>query len=987
MTLVERDTPPNTPAPEFNVHPQVDMVASRRTFLKAAGFTFAGFMASDCRPAPQYALPHIRQQPEFTPGRGYSYASTCGACEGACGLLVTTHDGRPTKVEGNPEHPLSGGAVCAVGQASILGLYDNQRLTHPMLNGNTATWAEVDATITERIEQVRQQGGAVRVLTGTLSSPTTTALLDEFIASFQNARHVVYDPISISAIPDAYATTHGIRLLPHYRFDRADVVVGLDADFLGTWISPVEFARSYATKRRVTDNGLSDTFHMQFESRLSLTGSKADQRIRIAPNEIGPIVTHLAARVAARAGTPVSWDLSTPTVSTEVLEELVDRLLAARGRALVVCGSQDVRTQIMCNFLNDLLGSYGTTIDIDQPSYQQQGNDADLDVLRNELAGGDVSLLIVAGVNPIYDLPEASTFAASLRKVSLIVSVADRLDETASVAHVVCPDHHYLESWGDAEPVAGVVSLIQPTIKPLHDTRSLIESLAMWIGRPSTAYDLVREHWQKVMQTRASNKEPFSTFWDRVLERGVTQVATTTRTPSLFSVNAVEPILAQSENTRDLMLVLYPTVGLRDGRHAHNPWLQELPDPITKVTWDNYVSLSPFTAEQFGIKYGDIVRIDTEAGGLELPAFIQPGQHDSIVAIPLGYGRAGTDRFTNIGPQWVLGQTAGGNVGQSAAPLVSFTKGIRFYDGRPVALTNTGRTHDLASTQSHHSLTVPGAVAPIGSEHSAAVQEITASELLHHGDDEHHEEHGELWPQDHSPKGHRWGMAIDLDSCNGCSACVIACQVENNIPVVGHDEVRRHREMHWLRIDRYYSGDDGDIEVEHQPMLCQHCENAPCEVVCPVLATVHSSEGLNEQIYNRCIGTRYCANNCPYKVRRFNWFDYPHDDNLENLVLNPNVTVRTRGVMEKCTFCVQRIEEKKIDAAAKGEPLADGKVQTACQQTCPAQAIVFGDLNDPKSQVSQLSKSARAYGVLEDLNVRPAVRYLKVVRRGDESHE
>ena len=443
-----------------------------------------------------------------------------------------------------------------------------------------------------------------------------------------------------------------------------------------------------------------------------------------------------------------------------------------------------------------------------------------------------------------------------------------------------------------------------------------------------------------------------------------------------FDFSAVRPILRPEELAPNAFaLVLYPKIGMLDGRHGHNAWLHELPDPVTKVTWDNYASFSPAAAKRLGVADGDVVRVTaTGIPPLELPAFVQPGQHDASVAIALGYGRAGTDRFAKVGPPWFEARPRAGLVGVNASTLVTTEDTARVYSGRSVTVVKTGRTHPLASTQIHHSL--EGAE---GQEPRPIVQETTLAQLASAAT-ETHESEGELWASDHPSTGHRWGMAIDLNTCTGCSACVIACQAENNVPVVGQDEVRRKREMHWIRIDRYYSGSEDEPEVAHQPMMCQHCEHAPCETVCPVLATVHGDEGLNEQVYNRCVGTRYCANNCPYKVRRFNWFDYPHEDRLQNLVFNPNVTVRSRGVMEKCTFCVQRIEETRIEARRLGQPIADGAIKTACQQVCPADAIVFGDLNDPNTRVSALTESNRAYRVLEDLNTRPAVRYLKVVR-------
>ncbi len=991
MTLTERDDA-SARQPEFSTHPQADLLATRRAFLKAAGFSFAGLMASSCRPAPQHALPHILQ-PELTPGRGYVYASTCRACEARCGLLVTTRDGRPTKMEGNPDHPLSGGATCAVGQASILGLYDSHRLAHPLRNRARTTWADVDVEMAAWLAEARSSGAAVRLLTGTITSPTTASVIDAFIASFPNARHDQYDPLSASAILDAYALTHGAPILPHYRFDRADLIVGFDADFLGTWIAPVEYARAYAASRRVTGDDAPKGSHVQIESRMSLTGTKADLRLCVHPDEIGWMATQLAARLTQLAGDSGAWPLEPVVAEDPTLDRLAERMWSARGRTLVVSGSHDIRTQVVCNFLNDLLGSYGTTIDLERPSGQRRGSDSRLETLQGELARDEVAVLIVAGVNPVYDLPGRQAFVEHLGRVPLLVSVAEQLDETASLAHVVCPDHHYLESWDDAEPVAGIVSLAQPTLHPMNDTRPFIETLATWTGAPRSAYDLIRQHWEQAIYPRAGASDPFPAFWNRTLERGVIEVAPVPQQKRFFNRGAVLPLVRHTDATTALTLVLYPTVAMRDGRHAHNPWLQELPDPVTKVTWDNYASLSPATARRLGVSDGDVVRVsdrglarnDPKVPGLaiELPAFVQPGQHDGVVAIALGYGRAGTDRFTTVGPPWMGARPPEGPVGENAASFVTIAGGSRQYEGRRVDVAPTGRSHRLASTQLHHSLTVPGAAAPFPQGTGSIVQETTPDELA--SEQASHDAHAELWPRDHKYEGHRWGMAIDLDACTGCSACVIACQVENNIPVVGYDEVSRHREMHWLRIDRYYSGDDRDVTVAHQPMLCQHCEHAPCEVVCPTLATVHSSEGLNEQVYNRCVGTRYCANNCPYKVRRFNWFDYPRADSRQNLVLNPNVTVRSRGVMEKCTFCVQRIEEARSDARHDGRAMTDGSVQTACQQTCPAEAIVFGDLNDPSSRVARLSVSRRAYRVLEEINTRPAVRYLQIVRRGMES--
>jgi Fe-S-cluster-containing dehydrogenase component len=574
--------------------------------------------------------------------------------------------------------------------------------------------------------------------------------------------------------------------------------------------------------------------------------------------------------------------------------------------------------------------------------------------------------LFIDGVNPVAELPEAPGFD----RVGLVVSFAGSLDESAERAHYVCPDHHFLESWADAEPVAGLISLTQPVIRPLGATRAVVETLAAWTGQPVNAYDLLRQR--------------YPAQWDRAVEAGYVAMEAPRAPVKPFSMAPVELALAATspEPAAGYTLALYPSVAMLEGRQAYNPWLHELPDPITKVTWDNYASVSPAAATSLGVSDGDVVRIEAGAA-VELPVVVQPGQHDRVIAVALGYGRKASERFANLGPRWIDHRPSvndQGRVGENAAPLLAFEQGSLRYDRAGIRIAKTGRRIELALTQTHHTLTVPQ---QLGGEVRPIVQETTTAELGK--PPEPSEQREELWPEDHPYKGHRWGMAVDLNACTGCSACVVACQVENNTPVVGKDEVRRRREMHWIRIDRYYSGPSENVEVAHQPMMCQQCDHAPCETVCPTLATVHSDEGLNQQIYNRCVGTRYCANNCPYKTRRFNWFNYPREDRLANLVLNPDVTVRTRGVMEKCTFCVQRIQEAKIEAKVLGTPVKDGDIRTACEQACPAGAIVFGDLNDPNSRVARLARDARQYRVLEDLNVGPAVRYLKIVRDGGQA--
>jgi molybdopterin-containing oxidoreductase family iron-sulfur binding subunit len=720
---------------------------------------------------------------------------------------------------------------------------------------------------------------------------------------------------------------------------------------------------------------------------LSLTGSKADRRVALAPAEVGLVLTHLAARLARKAG--AAWaaaDLDEPPVPAAFLDHLAENLWQSRQRSAVLCGTQGVEEQVLCNYLNHLLGNYGATVDLAQPSYQRTGSDHDLQELLRELRDGKVAALLVYQSNPVFDLPEGSALAEDLRRLPLLVACAERLDETAALAPYVCPVPHYLETWDDAEPVEGVVGLSQPVIQALGSTRPFIASLAAWLGQPQSAYDLLRKQWEAEVYPRRLWQGDFQTFWDSAVQGGYARVQPRPATVKPFDVAAVHAVSRTRRPAADeFSLVLYTKVGMPGGGHAYNPWLQELPDPVSKVTWDNYACLSPAAAARLGVTDGDVVRLERVQGGaaVELPALVQPGQHDAVVAAALGYGSRLSERFAAIGPRWLeAGPTVGANkmVGVNVAGLLSWEGGVLRDNPGGVRVTKTGRQHPLALTQTYSRLELPPRFAPPGHERRETVQETTLAAFLKSSPPPPKEASEDLWPADHPETGHRWGMVIDLNACTGCSACVIACQVENNIPVVGKDEVRRHREMHWLRIDRYYSEADGEVQVAHQPMLCQHCGNAPCEVVCPVLATVHSTEGLNQQVYNRCVGTRYCANNCPYKVRRFNWFDYAHDDTLHNLVLNPQVTVRSRGVMEKCTFCVQRIEQARVESRRTGRPLSGEDVQTACQQSCPTRAIVFGDLNNPKDRAAEAARGRRAYHVLDELNVRPAVSYLGLVR-------
>ncbi len=986
---------------DLAVHPVAGLGASahsRRSFLKLVGFGLAGSVAACSRAPTSKVIPYLVAPEEIVPGKSYSIATTCSGCEAGCGVLATCMDGRPIKLEGNPDSPISRGGLCASGQANLLSLYDERRLDGPRMRSDrggafeSATWEDADLAIRQRIKKVQADGGAVRVLTGTIHSPSELATVERFAASFADAQHIMYDPLSCSAILDAHERTHGVRVLPTYRFEAARLIVSLDADFLGTWISPVEFARGWAQARNPERGTMAR--HVQLEARMSITGSSADERARLAPWEFAPTLAALCSQIAELAGTasPVDRPELAPALAATV-SKIGAELWAQRGHAMLVCGSNSVAEQIVVNKINDLLGAYGTTLDLVRPSLQRRGSDRALMTLLAELRAGKVALLIVQGVNPLYDLPASVDAAAAFARVGTLIRIASHDDETAAAADFVCPEAHGLEAWGDAEPRAGEFHLRQPTLPPLRSARTFRVHLARWIGDTREDRVILRDHWQAELFKRAGGSSKFDAFFEAALQRGcVTAPSSQVPKAKAFDGAAVAtPTQRALPESGTMGLVLYPTVGLLDGRHAHNPWLQELPDPVTKCVWDNYASVSPSAAKRLGVQQGDVVRVSAGELSVEVPVVVQPGQHDGVVAIALGYGRRGTDRFAGIGPEWLEKRATvapGTLVGVNAVVLAPPDDGL-VYDTQAVTVTKLARRVDIACTQDHHTLSVPEHLAPVGGGERPVVHSTTLAEWKKHGAHAfgEHAGHSEsLWSEDHANDGHRWTMAIDLSVCTGCSGCVVACQAENNVPVVGKDEVRRHREMSWIRIDRYYRGDGDDVETVHQPMMCQHCAHAPCETVCPVLATVHSSEGLNQQVYNRCVGTRYCANNCPYKTRRFNWFDYPHEDRLQNMALNPDVTIRSRGIMEKCSMCIQRIQAAKAAAKRDGRAVGDGDISPACEQSCPSQAIVFGDGNDPKSRVSKALRSQRAYTVLSELGVKPGVHYLGVVRNKQEGH-
>lgn len=962
----------------------------RRNFLKAMGFGVGAVTLAACNRAPvQKSIPYLIKPEEVTPGVANYYASTYNGY----GVLVKTREGRPIKIEGNPASPISKGGVCAQGHASVLDLYDSGRLNGPMMNGSASSWDAVDAFLKEEMTAIAASGKGVRILSGSILSPSTKALLDEFTAKYPATKHITYDAISASAIINANKNSFDKPVLPNYRFDNAQVIVSFGADFLGTWISPVEFTKQYVSNRNAftLKEKKSMSRHIQFEAGLSLTGSNADRRVALKPSEEGIAILGLYNALAKMNGAATVAGAALNEAREKAILETAKELNANKGKSLVVSSSNDVSVQVMVNAINALLGSYGTTIDLDNASNQKQGTDVEVMELVKEMNAGQVDALFIYGANPVYTLANATAFADALKKVKLTVSFADRVDETAALCKVVAPDNHYLESWGDAEAKRGIYSVIQPAISPVYNTRQAQQTFLNLADNSASYYDFVKAYWNANIFPKQSEITSFPAFWEHVLTTGHVAVAALPVQAYAFNkdlATVAQSILATAKAAKGVELSLYVPIGIGDGTNGNNPWLLEMPDPIAKVSWDNHVAVSKKQADEWGVKDNDVVEIKADNYTVKLPVLIQPGQVYGSISIALGYGRTAAGK-------------AGNGVGKNAYPFISTTNGS-FQNVTMVNVSKTTEVYELALTQTHSSI-----------EGRDIVRETTLGEYQEdptaRSGNRHQEKMYDLW-YTHKKDGHHWGMAVDLNACTGCSACIVSCSAENNVAVVGREEVLRRREMHWIRIDRYYTFNEGtaneqtkekqyehledfeNVSVIHQPMMCQHCDHAPCESVCPVLATMHSSEGLNQMVYNRCFGTRYCANNCPYKVRRFNWFNYADNEKFDyhmnsdmgKMVLNPDVTVRSRGVMEKCSMCVQRIQAGKLEAKISKTPLQDGKIQTACSSSCPADAIVFGDINDPNSKVSQLLSNERVFYVLEELNVQPGIGYLTMVRNTEK---
>jgi Fe-S-cluster-containing dehydrogenase component len=955
----------------------------RRGFLRWAGFSAGASLLGACSPAPvEKVIPYLVQPEETTPGEAVHYASVCAACPAGCGVLGKCLDGRPVKLEGNPAHPISRGGLCAIGQASILDLYDSVRLRQPLRNRRPVPWPSTDESVRSALEDIRRSDSRLYLLSRTVNSPHLAFQIRRFLGEFPDTRWVSYDPVSRSAVAAAHELTHGVRICPTYRIDRAEAIVAIEDDFLGPGISPVEFAQDYRDGRSLEGSRLRYSHHIQFESFATSTGSKADYRHLVPPGSSAHIAVRLAAAVARRLGTPFpDVAAAAPGISQSDIDGAAERLTSARTRSLVLCGAQDLNAQIAVNFLNHALQNYDRTIEIQYPSFQRLGWEADLALLLDDLEGQRVGGLIVADANPLFELPFADRLRDLVRRVPLKVFFGGYLDETAEAMDVICATPHFLESWGDSQPTSRVLAIRQPFVGRLGETRTISECLSAWLGEPVDDLTLVRRFWEEHVFPRRVGFASFEEFWNATLTEGLARIRPQRVEVSRFRMEALDS-LRPATPPEGLVLQLRPSRTLGDGRRALNPWLQELPDPLTRQSWGNCLEVSPGTAESLEIARGRLVRVlSPETPATDLPVLPVSGHHERSLGAALGHGRRESGGLRRLAPDWIGSAVADPEepIGVNLFSFVVFDGRFLVYE-RPVELEPLPKSKRMALVQR------AGAERRAGTSESfaaLAIRSTTLEALLATRPVDRREEPPGLWPEDHDYSGHHWGMVVDLGACTGCSACVVACQAENNIPVVGEDEIARDRGMHWIRIDRYTLEEGGRLEYWFQPMLCQHCDRAPCETVCPVLATVHSSEGLNEQIYNRCIGTRYCANNCPYKVRAFNWFEYRRDGRLENLQLNPQVTVRARGIAEKCTFCTQRIQSAKIESRTSGEP---PRLRTACQQTCPSRAIVFGDMNDPTSEIATLLKSPRAYRVLDHLGTRPSVYYLAGVhnRPADE---
>ncbi|MBK9272302.1 MAG: TAT-variant-translocated molybdopterin oxidoreductase [Saprospiraceae bacterium] len=1019
----------------------MDLSSNRRDFLKMLGFGISAATLASCEIPVKRAIPYVVAPDEIVPGVANYYASSFVNGGDYCSILVKTREGRPIKIEGNPSSKVTFGGTSARVQASVLSLYDINRLKNPAkINNGEATemsWQDLDAEIIGKLNS----NSKIRIIGSTQMSPTALKVVEEFCTKFPNARHLQYDPISSAALLQAVQNSFGQRALPDYRFDQAETIVSFNADFLGTWISPIEYSSQYAKRRTIQALDPKMSRHYQVESHMSMTGSNADSRILVKPSEQGVAIAYLYNLIASKAGQASQPESSGLTDRAKKgLNAAAESLWSNAGKSLVVSASNNVAEQTLVLAINSLLGNIGKTIGFSRVSYQRKGDERLMTECLKEINSSQVDALIFWNSNPCYDLPNGSEWASAISKVGLSISFNTIMDETTALCQYSAPDHHFLESWGDAEPKRGLLSLMQPAINPIFKTRQSPHSLLVWASSSNllaTAeqpyYEYLKSNWKNSYYSGPD----FQTFWDSSLHNGVFERESGLPDTLAFNGNIAESLSGIGKpSSSPNEIVFYESIGVGNGQYANNPWLQELPDPVMRTTWGNYLgSTVSFDGDrrflvENGVKEdGEILDLKIADSVYTLGSVKQFGLLSGTTSVALGYGRkqagvCGTGVGTDFYPSLTtdangftqyfqsnveIGKSSGKIEKHFACVQHHHTLGVtaiekssgQTFNADEAALVDDafkGMTKGYQGSLTKRSIFRHSHVSEIKEKTEALLKERKAHQHLN--EQTLYPGHDYLFNA-----GHQWGMHIDLNACIGCGSCAVACMAENNVPVVGKKEVSRHHEMTWLRIDRYYYGDVENPNVVYQPMMCQHCNNAPCENVCPVNATNHSAEGLNQMAYNRCVGTRYCANNCPYKVRRFNWYDFTTADlfpvnqknlageterpyyaeNLVRMVLNPDVTVRSRGVIEKCSFCVQRIQEGKLNAKKSQRKLLDSDVRTACQTACPTGAITFGDKNNPESQLSKKLDNPLNYLVLEEVNVASSVNYTMKVNNRDHS--
>ncbi|OUT71771.1 MAG: hypothetical protein CBB76_03250 [Crocinitomicaceae bacterium TMED16] len=995
----------------------------RRDFLKFLGFSVVAATVAACEAPVIKAVPYVMKPENIVPGMATWYASTYYDGSSYASVLVKTREGRPIFVKGNKDFGLTKGVVNAQIIASVLGLYDSERLQGPMQKGKPAKWSTVDKAIGKALASAK----SVALISNTVISPSLSSSIEALKSSTSGTfDHIQYDPISYSAIRRANELNFGKSFIPTYDFSKAKTIVSFGADFLSTWLMPTIFSSQYGEKRNPDGKWMSK--HFQFEAVMSVTGSNADYRAMTKPSEEESVLRYILARLNNTSSSISKSLKSTADAAVKSLKE-------SGKESLVVCGTNNTGIQQLVNEINNVLGANGTTIDLYNELNLFQSEEARmLDLVDAMAKGNRPDVVLFYNSNPVYSLPNGADFAKELKNVKTSVSMNSHADETSSLCTYMCPAHHSLETWSDFNAKTNHYALAQPMITPLHDTASPIESMMVWAGQALREGKSSTVAYEKI-------KETFSELsggdFDLAVHNSCIDLPSSTIEETLAFNTAT--ISKTPKYDKGLELVTYQKTAIGDGNQASNPWLQEMPDPISKVTWDNYITMNPveMTAAGYATTFDQengLSMATISANGVKytLPVYPSPGQALGTVGLALGYGRGGNGE--KIGKAAYQTKEYGGHIlnekgnpkpiGENAFKMLSaVSKEFTYANSGKIAKIDG--EYIIAATQIHHTVMARHSIVRETTKSIYDSQDKETYNPTHtlqtideHG---HHVEKpvGEFDLWDEHPVeniGHRWAMSIDLNACFGCGACLIACQAENNVPVVGKDEVRRGREMHWLRLDRYYASDEeatvgtrkdkdtfsyskaeiaaANPKVVHMPMMCQHCNHAPCETVCPVAATTHSNEGLNQMTYNRCIGTRYCANNCPYKVRRFNWFNYPSykkfteinpaQDDLGRMVLNPDVTVRTRGVMEKCSMCVQNIQAGKLAAKKDGRPIVDGDVSSACSDSCPADAITFGDWNDIDSNIRKSSEDKRSYQALEEVGVKPNVWY-KVKVRNEEN--